>query len=108
MHACSISDTLVRVAIGLSTSHSDIIPTLMAKFPLTPDPSLSQPPDPYLGPMSMWIFVLLLEGKANFKGTGTITLPSVDNIKQAPVDLKERFDAIESVDLSGYDNIEGR
>ena len=60
--------------------------------------------------MSIWIFVLLLEGKANFKSTGTITAPSLDAIKQAPVDLKERLDAIKSVDLSGYryENIQGR
>ena len=80
----------------------------MVKFPLTPDPSLSQLPGPYLGPMSMWIFVLLLEGKANFKGTGTITAPSLDAIKQAPADLKERLDAIEVVDLSDHKHIQGR
>ena len=56
----------------------------------------------------MRIFALFLKGKANFKGTGTITAPSLDAIKQAPADLKERLDAIESVDLSGYGNIQGR
>ena len=56
----------------------------------------------------MRLFVLLLEGKANFRGTGTITAPSLDAIKQAPADLKERLDAIESVDLSGYDKLQGR
>ena len=80
--------------------HAQLLPT--------PDPSLSQLPGPYLGPMPMRMFVLLLEGKANFRGTGTITAPSPDAIKQAPADLKERLDAIESVDLSGYDNIQGR
>ena len=58
--------------------------------------------------MSMRIFVLLLEGKANFKGTGTITAPSLDAIKQAPADLKERLDAIEVVDLSDHKHIQGR
>ena len=58
--------------------------------------------------MSIWMFVLLLEGKANFRGTGTITAPSLDAIKQAPADLKERLDAIESVDLSGYYKLKGR
>ena len=56
----------------------------------------------------MRIFVLLLEGKANFKGTGTITAPSLDAIKQAPADFKERLNAIESVDLSGCDKLQGR
>ena len=56
----------------------------------------------------MRMFVLLLEGKANFMGTGTITAPSLDAIKQAPADLKERLDAIESIHLSGCDKLQGR
>ena len=59
----------------------------------------------------MRLFVLLLEGKANFEGTGRyadITLPTADVIEQAPADLKERFDAIESIDLSGLRNLTGR
>ena len=56
----------------------------------------------------MRLFVLLLEGKANLKDTGTITLPPADVMEQAPADLKERFDAIESIDLSGLANLEGR
>ena len=55
----------------------------------------------------MRMFVLLLEGKANFKRTGTITAPSLDAIKQAPADLKERLDAIESVDLSSCNGLQG-
>ena len=51
--------------------------------------------------------MLLLEGKANFERTGTITLPTAAVIKQAPADLKERFNAIESFDLSGLKNLEG-
>ena len=58
--------------------------------------------------MRMRILVLLLEGKANFVGTGTITAPSLDAIKKAPVDLKERLDAIESVDLSKCRKLQGR
>ena len=54
----------------------------------------------------MRVFVLLIEGKANLKDTGAITLPSPDDIEQAPAELKERFDAIESVDLS-HVNIQG-
>ena len=39
----------------------------------------------------MWVFVRLLEGKANLKNTGAITLPSLDDIERAPADLKERL-----------------
>ena len=56
----------------------------------------------------MRVFVLLLEGKANLKHTGAITLPSDDDIEQAPADLKERLLAIESVDLSGLKNLGGK
>ena len=58
--------------------------------------------------MGMRVLLLLLEGKANFEGTGTITLPTAVVIEQAPTDLKERFNAIESFDLSGLKNLEGR
>ena len=58
--------------------------------------------------MGMRVFVLLLEGKANLKHTGAITLPSDDDIEQAPADLKERLLAIESVDLSGLKNLGGK
>ena len=61
-----------------------------------------------IGDLPVRLLVLLLEGKANFKGTGTITLPTADVIEPAPADLKERINAIESVDLSGYRNLEGR
>ena len=56
----------------------------------------------------MRVFVLLLEGNANLKDTGAITLPSDDDIEQAPADLKERLLAIESVDLSGLKNLGGK
>ena len=59
--------------------------------------------------MSIWIFVLFLEGKANFEGTGTITLPSLDAIDQAPADFKERLKTIEVFDLSSKPtHIQGR
>ena len=61
-----------------------------------------------IGDLPMRLFVLLLEGKANLKNTGTITLPAADVIEQASTDLKERFDAIDSIDLSGLKNLEGR
>ena len=61
-----------------------------------------------IGDLPMRLFVLLLEGKANLKDTRTITLPTADVIEQAPADLKERFDAIESIDLSGLRNLTGR
>ena len=53
----------------------------------------------------MRVFVLLIEGKANLKDTGAITLPSSWDIERAPADLKERFDTIESVDFSGLKNV---
>ena len=60
------------------------------------------------GGLSVRLFVLLLEGKANFEGTGTITMPSADAIEHAPADLKQRLLAIESVDLSsGYNYFKG-
>ena len=55
----------------------------------------------------MRVLVLLFEGKANLKNTGAITLPSDDVIEQAPADLKERLVAIKSVNLKGYENLEG-
>ena len=58
------------------------------------------------GPMPMLLFVLLLEGKANMKET-SFTLPSNDDVEQAPADLKQRVQAIESVDLSGMDRLTG-
>ena len=56
----------------------------------------------------MRLFVLLLEGKANLKDTGPISLPPADIMEQAPADLKERLLAIESVDLSGLKNLGGK
>ena len=53
------------------------------------------------------IFVLLLEGKTNFKGCGTVTMPSAEAIAQASPDVVDRFQAIEMVDLSGMDNLAG-
>ena len=41
--------------------------------------------------MSTLAFVGLLEGNASFKNTGTLTLPSLDDIKDAPTELKERL-----------------
>ena len=45
------------------------------------------------------IFVLLLEGKANLKGCGTLHLPSSDALQQAPPEVVDRLDAIKEVDL---------
>ena len=44
--------------------------------------------------------MLLLEGKANFKGCGTLNLPSSVSIQQAPPDVVKRLHAITSVDLT--------
>ena len=42
---------------------------------------------------------LILEGKANLRGCGTLQLPSSDAMAQAPSDVLGRLNAIESVDL---------
>ena len=44
--------------------------------------------------------MLLLEGKANLKGCGTLNLPSGDAISQASSDVIDRLHAIKSVDLT--------
>ena len=43
--------------------------------------------------------MLLLEGKANLRGTGAITMPSADTMAQAPAAIIERFQAVREVDL---------
>ena len=53
------------------------------------------------------IFVLLLEGKANFKGCGTVTMPSAEAMAQADPDIIQRFQAITKVDLRGMTNLAG-
>ena len=58
------------------------------------------------GPMPMLLFVLILEGKAKMKQT-SFTLPSNDDVEQAPADLKQRVQAIESVDLSSKFRLTG-
>ena len=57
--------------------------------------------------MSPHIFLLLLEGKANFKGCGTVTMPSAEAIAQADPDIIQCFQAIRKVDLSGMTNLAG-
>ena len=44
-------------------------------------------------------FALLLEGKANLQGCGTVRMPSSEAINQAPAMIQERLLAIKSVDL---------
>lgn len=57
--------------------------------------------------MSPHIFVLLLEGKANLKGCGTVTMPSAEAMAEANPDIKKRAQAIRKVDMSGMENLEG-
>ena len=54
------------------------------------------------------IFVLLLEGKANLKDSGTVTMPSADAMAQASPAIIDRFQAIKKVDLSGMRNLAGK
>ena len=49
--------------------------------------------------MPIICFLLLLEGKADFKGCGTLLLPSHKAFEQASSDVMERLSAIKSVDL---------
>ena len=49
--------------------------------------------------MPVLVFVLLLEGKANLKGCGTLTCSSDDDIAHAPTLLTDRLKAIKKVDL---------
>ena len=43
--------------------------------------------------------MLLLEGKANFTGCGTVTMPSAEAMAQADPDIIQRFQAITKIDL---------
>ena len=53
------------------------------------------------------IFVLMMEGKANLKDCGTITMPSADAMAQASPDIINRFQAIKEVNFSGMSNLAG-
>ena len=60
-----------------------------------------------LGVMPPVLFVLLLEGKANLKKCGTVTMPSAEAMAQASPDVIARFQAIKEVNLSGMTNLAG-
>ena len=53
------------------------------------------------------VFVLLLEGKANFNGCRIVTMPSADAMAQAPPDIINRFQAIKEVNFNGMGNLAG-
>ena len=54
------------------------------------------------------LFVLLLEGKADYlKECGTVTMPSAEAMAQASPDVIARFQAIKEVNLSGMTNLAG-
>ena len=53
------------------------------------------------------IFVLLLEGKANLRDCGEVTMPSSEMMAQAPPDVTKRFESVSEVDLSGMTNLAG-
>ena len=66
------------------------------------------PSAPYMiGVMPPHVFVLLLEGKANLKDCGTVTMPSADAMAQASPDIINRFQAIKEVNFSGMGNLAG-
>ena len=58
--------------------------------------------------MPVLVFVLLLEGKANLKGCGTLTLPSDESIESAPADVKARFFALKSIAVVEGTRLRGR
>ena len=60
-----------------------------------------------LGVVPPVLFVLLLEGKANLKGCGTVTMPSAEAMAQASPDVIARFQAIKEVNLNGMRNLAG-
>ena len=60
-----------------------------------------------LGVMPPHVFVLLLEGKADLKGCGTVTMPSAEAMAQASPDVINRFQAIKKVNLNGMENLAG-
>ena len=66
------------------------------------------PPPTHTGVLTVRLFVMFLEDKENFKGTGELVFPTVEAIESAPADLKERLSAIESVDLEDWSNLKGR
>ena len=45
-------------------------------------------------------FLLLLEGQADFSFFGTLSLPSLETMNQAPPDVIDRLNAIKEVDLT--------
>ena len=53
------------------------------------------------------VFALLLEGKADFKDCGTVTMPSADAMAQASPDIINRFQAIKEVNFTGMKNLAG-
>ena len=61
----------------------------------------------YVGVMPPLVFLLLLEGKANLKNCGTVTMPSAEAMAQASPDIIDRFQAIEMVNLSGMGYLAG-
>ena len=54
------------------------------------------------------LFVLLLEGKADYlKKCRTVTMPSAEAMAQASPDVIARFQAIKKVNLNGMSNLAG-
>ena len=50
--------------------------------------------------LSPQTFLLLLEGQADFSFFGTLSLPSLETMNQAPPDVIDRLNAIKEVDLT--------
>ena len=50
--------------------------------------------------MAPVVFAMLLEEDIDLKGFGTLSMPSLNAIEQAPSDIIDRLHAIKSVDLT--------
>ena len=77
---------------------------------LLPQPYYSHTPHAiaiYIGDIPPPIFVLMMEGKANLRGCGTITMPTADAMAQASPDIINRFQAIKEVNFSYMSNLAG-
>ena len=60
----------------------------------------------------MHLFVLILEGKGNFEGTGTLTMPSPGDMENADPADKDSLRTMKSVDVENMlidtNKLEGR
>ena len=73
-----------------------------------PHTFLTPPPPHTTGELTVLLFVLFLEGKANLNGTGTITPPSAEATKHVTPADKDRLRKMKSVKVEDMQNLKGR